>query len=471
MPKPFQLAVGQMSKKAIFKPEHQNCPQVDDKPRYWYLNPLQQPAGVWSGSEQYVDFEIDQNIGVAESIKLRLNVKYNGADVGTGTGPNGANGWYPALPPTPYWISRVEVYVGSDGPVETVYADSVWHETFSFLRDQEQKNVADIYNLNLNDVGGAKDLTAKNWYNPEEYTTANSGLPAGDQPISVISTTQFPSQTTSGYYYISLDATMLSAMRPYVRGFQSKFRIRVYFPSSIVSQYGLKVQGVAGTSAPVFYTAVQPSVSLVQMIVEEQQTDPASLAKLEMAHRAGIVDYTCAIRERFQDSPSILTGLTQNTSFLRAFRNKSAGLVCYLVHSNEANQSLTRRLAFQSWQLLDSRGNKITEILDNDVLTSYIFPSQINSSFPNSAPPDMRTVILLPFAKKFQPVYKDGCSYGNFQLTSLEQLILTPDNGTANTPLPNGEMSSVGSNTIITVVSYSYAHVTCVAGKHSIRYE
>lgn len=454
MPRPVQLAIGAASKKAIFKPEHQSCEPVDDKPRYYYINPLQAPVGIWQGSSQYVDFEIPQEMGVLQSMQLRFQISF----------PDTTPAHLPSLPPTPYWLSRVETYLGSD-LVETVYADTIWHENIAFLREQDAHDVADVYNINIS------DLSPRNLYTPASYAAAVAGTGATvanpNQPGAI-------TQTSSGFYYVSLDCTALKAMKPYVRGFQSKFRVRVYFPTSVVAQLAENTPYAAGPPAvPATFWPNTPSVSFLQVVAEEQQTDPASLARLEAAHKAGVVDYTIAIRERLQDNPSTLVGGQQYTTFLRAFRNKSAGLITYITQPNPSNDQLAQRLAFKSFQLLDSRGNKLTEILDNDFLTSYVFPTQIDSSFPNSANADIRTIVLLPFANAFQPVIEKGCSYGNMQMTSLEQLVLTPDGTQSTTPgtvNPNGETTCVGQN-MITVVSYSYGHITCVAGKHSIRFE
>ena len=56
-------------------------------------------------------------------------------------------------------------------------------------------------------------------------------------------------------------------------------------------------------------------------------------------------------------------------------------------------------------------------------------------------------------------------------MTSLEQLVVVPDSGSQGVRNSNGEMSMVGNATMLTVVAYSYAHITCVAGKHNIRFE
>ena len=464
MPRPVQLAVGASSKRAIYKPEHQSCEPVDDKPRYWYLNPLQPPIGVWQGSQQYVDFELDQQIGVCKSLNLRVNL---GAFTDATHVPN--------LPPTPYWLSRVEVYLGAD-LIETSYADSFWHETVAFLREQQAHDVAPVYNIN------PSDLSPVRRYTQDSYAEAVAGTGATSaDPVSVANNNagaNGPAYTSSGFYYISLGATCLKAMQPYVRGFTSRFKVRIYFPTSLAAQQLQKTAYAPASGStpavPATFWSSQPTLASLQLIAEEELTDPASLARLEAAHKAGVIDYTALVRERLQDNPPTYAPGAPTTTYLRAFRNKSAGLVLYLTKPSASNDSLTQRMAFQSAQLLDSRGNKITEILDSDFLTSVIFPAQVDSSFPNNANPDMRTIALLPFASKFQPCIERGCDYGKLQLTSLEQLNIIPDSGTPGTREPNGELSSTtgtGSPTMLTVVSYSYAHITCVAGKHSVRFE
>lgn len=450
MPRPVQVATGQASKRSIFKPEHQACEPTEDKPRYYYVNPLQAPTGVWAGSQQYVDFELPPELGVLNSANLRMSIQWNGVDAAQ----------LPSMPPTPYWLSRVEVYLGAD-LVSTTYADTIWHETLAFLSEQNARNVADTYNLNL-------DLSPRNYFSPTSYAAATAATPANG--ALTVDADGVVTTTSSGFYYVSLDCTPLKSMKPYVRGFNSRFKFRVYFPSSVIAQYKVNVNGTVST-APTFYTAITPAVASLQLIAEEAQVDASSLARLEAAHKTGVIDYTAIVSERLQDSPPSYVAGQNTTTFLRAFRNRSAALAVYFTRPVPPNDQVTQRLAFSALQLLDSRGNKITEILDNDLLTSKIFPDQINSSYPNSAPADQRTIVVLPFCSNLDDVILRGCNRGGMQLTSLEQLVVTPDSGTANTPLPNGEMSMVGSNTMLTAISYSYAHITCVAGKHNIRFE
>ena len=287
MSKPVQLAVGALSRRAIYKPEHQACEPVDQRPRYWYLNPLQPPVGVWAGSQQYVDFELDQQIGVCKSLNLRL-------DLGAFTD----NTHLPNLPPTPYWLSRVEVYLGAD-LVETVYADSVWHETVAFLREQAAHDIANVYNINESDLSPIRRNTQDSY----AAAVAGTGATAAD-PVSGSAGANGPGFTPSGYYYISLDATCIKACKPYVRGFESKWKVRIYFPTTLSSQLLQNTAYIpANPSAtpptaavPATFYPSQPTLASIQLIAEEEQTDPATIAKLEQAHKAGVIDYTALVR-------------------------------------------------------------------------------------------------------------------------------------------------------------------------------
>ena len=479
MPRPVRHATGGSSNKGIFKPQHQSmCPPTSDRPRLWLLNPLQAPSGLWNGNLTYTDFELDQNIGVAKSFYLQETINFSDPT------------HLPSCPSTWHQLQRVEIYIGSD-LVETVFADSLYHESLAFLREQDAHNVADIHNVRESDLG------QRNMYVP---TTAQ--LTAADQAAGYIGYEESRAgalgpvrmsyninalnegevtQTSSGYYYVNLDNTCLKAMKPYVRGFNAKIKIRCYWNTTWSAQYQVNVLGVApapSATPPVVGTATtfyvsNPSIGSLQLFVEEETTDSASLIALEQAHRAGIVDYTCIVRERLQDNPPNLVGGQQNTTYLRAFRNKACGILPYLTVPNPPADRLQQRLAFASFQLLDQRGNKLTEILSNDILTSKVFPDQIDSSFPNSAQPDIRTIVVVPFSKHMQPALDQGCSNGSFQLTTLEQLVLIPDGTSATvagTVNANGETTSCGVN-MLTVISYSYAHVTVMAGQHSIRFE
>jgi hypothetical protein len=502
MPRPVRHATGASSNRGIFKPEHQSkCPPTEDKPRIFYINPLQQPNGVWAGSIQYTDFEIDQNIGVCQSLNLRNSITFSDP------------AHLPSCSATFYSIQRVEIYFGAD-LVETVFADTLYHESLAFARPQDAINIADVHNVN------EQDLSARNMYFPTTallqayatefglavpatgvgYEEALQGLgnpvlqpQPGVVPASLVLATSSNApvdgqitKTASGFSYVNLDNTCLKAGKFYIKGFNSRIKVRVYWQTSwasqqqLLTQYVAAVPGSAGPpvvpavpAVPATFRSSTPTLASTQLLVEEQTTDAGSLMALEQAHRAGIVDYTIMVRERLQDSPPSFTGGAPNITFLRAFRNKSAGIVFYLTNPNPPADRLQQRLAFATMQLLDSRGNKLTEVLDNDLLTSKVFPDQIDSSFPNSANAQIRTVALLPFSKHFEETYKNGCSMGSYQLTTLEQFVLTVDgtNATqAGTVNPNGETTGAGVN-MLTLISYSYAHITCMGGNHSIRFE
>ncbi len=98
------------------KPSHQLCAESPSQPKYIYVNRATGMPSAWLGSETWVEFEIPHEIRVWQGTTVSFDITTAG-----GVG----------LPPTPFWISRHEVYLGSD-LIETVYANEHYHEVVGF---------------------------------------------------------------------------------------------------------------------------------------------------------------------------------------------------------------------------------------------------------------------------------------------------------------------------------------------------
>lgn len=444
----------------VFKPAHQSCPAVSDRPNYYFVNPLQAATGVWQGSETFVEFEVPQTIGILSGATLQF-ISPSGTAFDSSSNYSGDAGG-PYMPPVPFWCSRIEIYVGAD-LVEVTYAQDLWNELVNYRSLNDVDNYAQL--LNADAQGGFTPTDAK-------------------------------PKSNSGDYFFPVDSTVLRAMKPFVRGFNSRFRYRFYFPPSIAYH----VQG-SGTPDRVTQNVSGTAVASLnggnlRMIFEEQSVDPSVTAELEQAHRTGIVDYTVIVRERQQDiltnSNPLSNPSTTIPLYLRSFRNRSAGIAVYFTDANVPNGDLGLKWQFATIQLLDSLGRKLTEILDTEYVASVINAKQITAPILSNTVPDTsrpavmdgfstQYVSILPFSSAFEKTLRDGCIYGSYPFTALEQLQLQPATGTyaAQTPIAakrsvwdGSAGSELGFATkMVTTTSYSYGHITCSQGMHSFRLE
>lgn len=432
MPRPVKYSVG-ASRREVYKPAQQACPPQEALPRYYYVQPLQNTPNAWQGAQVYADFEVPAQTGVMTEATLRFQVSLAGAS-------SLAN---PQLPSTPFWVDHVEVYIGSD-LVETVWKADIWNEEIAFRSWQE-----------LGQVAVPVPST--------DYSTYNSAL-TGETLTGVLT----ENSSGNGYWFLNIPSCMRSA-KPYVRGFQSRIRFRVYFANTLVLD-----------ASPA--TVKSPTLNECILIVEEAQTDPATIAELERAHKTSTVDYTVLVRNRVQQT--FAGGQISNGNdiqiYLRGFKNKSAGVVIYATDASAFNQSsssaMNDRYESSIYQLLDAQNNKITERLPVEWLETYVFHDAVNSFSPTQFDSSVRTTVIFPFSADFGTTISKGCSYGGFRFTTLEQLVLNYagsfNSSTGSAVLPQGIAGRSNSDTvIITSTTYDYAHITVSGGRHSFRME
>lgn len=432
MPRPVKYTVG-ATRREVYKPAQQSCPPVEALPRYYYVQPLQNTPNAWAGSQVYADFEVPANTGVMTEATLRFQLSFSGS------------GALPSLPSTPFWVDHIEVYIGSD-LVETVWKHDIWNEEIAFRGFQDLLNVA------------VADPTAT-------YSTYNCGL--NGTSLDALTDARDPIvQNSSGneYWFLNIPSCIRSA-KPYVRGFQSRIKFRVYFANTLDLNSG------AGQS---------PVLNECILIVEEASTDPQTIAELEKAHRQSTVDYTVLVRNRVQQT--FAGGQISNGNdiqiYLRGFKNKSAGVVVIATDSSAFNQSssltMNDRYEASIIQLLDAQNNKITERLPIEWLESYVFADSTGSASATQFNAKVRTTVVLPFSADFKTSITKGCSYGGFRFTTLEQLVLNYaglwNSSTGSAVLPQGIAGQVGT-VIITATSYDYGHITVSGGRHSFRME
>jgi hypothetical protein len=336
----------------------------------------------WSGSETFTEFELPQTLGSVEELIVRFQVVVATASV--------------TLPPTPFWVSRTEEYIGND-LIATTYANENWNEGVGFLNPQRVDQLNEALNMTT--------------------AYANSSIATG-----------------TSFFYLPIVGTF-STMKPYVKGFQAKLKIRIYFPSSIIASG-------SGT------------ISLTDAILIAKERVSREDALIAEAHARGVVDYNIIVRERQQENTTF-TANVDSTTYLRGLKNDTAGLLLYVTDQSPTNANLSARTPVESVQLQDQIGNKITEVLRQDFNKPFLWGDNIDSAF-TAAGSGSNHVSIIPFSTQFMKTADTGCDFGNYPLSTLERLIVRPDS------------SNTGAKTI-NVVSYSYGHVVVREGKHYIQ--
>jgi len=397
------VQVQQGRDRAIFKPSHQACKDTPVAPNYVYIQRSTSLPSAWSGSETFTDFELPQTLGVVDQLIVRFQVQVSTSSV--------------VLPPTPFWCSRVEEYIGQD-LLATTYANEQYNESVGFLNTTELEQMATAMNL----AGGSATSTY-----------GNGTIPQG-----------------TNYYYLPLAASAFNTMNPCVAGFTAKLRVRLYFPSSIIA---------SGTG----------TISLTDCYVIARELKNPNIDAVIRAHQHGVVDYNMIVRERQLDQTTLTSGTT-TPLYLRSFKNDSAGLLVYITNQNPSNADLYKRFSIQDVQLLDQVNNRLTEIIRQDFNAPFVWTDAIESPFTtalgvgdegSSSTSHYNHVMVLPFSADFKKTALSGCDYGKYPLSTLEKLQITPDPNTMNG-------TGLGSVAVYTI-SYSYGHVVVRDGKHFIQ--
>ena len=433
---------GKNGNSAIYKPSHQTCDVSSSSPKYVYVNRDGGLPSAWQGTEVYTEFKFPKDFGVIDGLSLAIDVNNSGATAAT-------------LLPTPLWLSRIEVYLGAD-ILETIYAEDQLHETIGFRTHQAFDQINEAVNMT------------------EDYDLAAETLAANAQ---------------AQRFYLPLDGTMISAVRPFVAGYKATWKLRCYFASSI------------------HIGAYVPTLSEVQLIMEQSNLSETEMAALRNAHASSVVDSTFYSRQRQQEVLPLNSSNSAGTPlYLRSFKNNSAGLMVYVSRQNPVNGDRLRLLPVSTLQLQDSMGNKITEVLRGDFLKPFIWANHIDSPYttystelqnPHPSQPSGANVYLIPLSASFQDAVFRGCDFGTRKLTTQEKLMIVPDGSqhsgtfdpdeppsrgyfetapaTYNADLSFGSTGAVNystwQDTQVTAVSYDFGHLLVANGEHFVSYE
>jgi hypothetical protein len=447
-----QVRQGKKGERSIFKPGHQLCDSDYAAPKYVYVNRDGGLPSAFNGSESWTEFKFPKDFGVVAGLVVAFDI-------------NNTTAFPATVLPTPLWISRLEIYLGQD-LIETVYADDQLHETVGFRTYQNYDQINETINMS------------------ENYDLVPETVPANAQ---------------SQRWYLPLDGTLISSVRPYVAGYNATWRIRLYFATSIhIGSYGV--------SAPI-------SLGEVQLVMEQADLSPAEKQKVASAHKYGVVDSQFYSRQRQQEVlPMTASNSAGTPLYLRSFKNQSAGLLVYTTVQSAQNADRLRLLPLSTIQLQDAMGNKITEILRGDFLKPYTWGDHVDSPYttysqngftsdgvsePNPCQPRGANLYLLPFSSSFQDSVVRGCDFGTFQMTTQEKLMIVPDgsqmagaSGTdggippswgyfqttppvyaSNLSISTAGVTGVGwQDTMTTVISYDLGHLVVSNGDHYVSY-
>ena len=385
------------SGRTIYKPSHQACKDTPVAPNYVYVQRTTALPSAWQGSETFAEFEIPQSLGVVDQFIVRFQVTVATAST--------------TLPNTPFWVSRIEEYIGND-LLATTYANDQYNETVGFMNAGELLQMGQLMNMGIS-------------ANTEAY---------GPQALSV----------GTWYYYLPLTASAFQTMKPCVAGFNAKLRVRLYFPATIISSG-------SGT------------VSLGDCLLIARELKNPNLEAVVRAHQKGVVDYSLIVRERQQDQVTLTSGQT-TPFYLRSFKNDSAGVLVYVTPQAPTNAFLHQRFSIQDLQLLDQTNNRLTEVIRED-FNLFMWNDSIESPFTaaagvgdpgNAGNNQFNHISIIPFSADFKKTTETGCDYGKYPFSTLEKMQITANS------------QSAGSVTVNTT-SYSYGHVVVREGKHYIQ--
>ena len=383
--------------RTVYKPSHQACKDTPVAPNYVYVQRTTALPSAWQGSETFAEFEIPQSLGVVDQFIVRFQVTVATAST--------------TLPNTPFWVSRIEEYIGND-LLATTYANDQYNETVGFMNAGELLQMGQLMNMGIS-------------ANTEAY---------GPQALSV----------GTWYYYLPLTASAFQTMKPCVAGFNAKLRVRLYFPATIISSG-------SGT------------VSLGDCLLIARELKNPNLDAVVRAHQKGVVDYSLIVRERQQDQVTLTSGQT-TPFYLRSFKNDSAGVLVYVTPQAPTNAFLHQRFSIQDLQLLDQTNNRLTEVIRED-FNLFMWNDSIESPFTaaagvgdpgNAGNNQFNHISIIPFSADFKKTTETGCDYGKYPFSTLEKMQITANS------------QSAGSVTVNTT-SYSYGHVVVREGKHYIQ--
>lgn len=344
-----------------------------------------------------VDFVLPRTIGKVIDLVLQIDVSVSGESSAV-------------LPPTPYWFERLETSIGGSAPIETVNKDELFMETLMYLPVQDFQTLSPTVNINSDGSFKTQALT-------------------------------------SGRYFLPLWANCLMTSQPYLRGFNSEWKLRF----------------ILSNLQPTLSGSGNVQITGLRLLITEAQLPPYVEARLAQKHSQGIT-YNTINRVRHLDTKAITAA--DNEFTLTTFGNESAGLLCYIrAADNQGDYSkLGKRAKVSYINLRDAQGNPYYATnLDGAFNLYYLSPWSVAKE-----PLEANTCsynYLLPFSAHVGAVLESGKDLGAYQMSGKEKAVLTLTSAdvTAMT-------DAVGSNPNFVAISYDYIRIKVKNGKASVLY-
>jgi hypothetical protein len=349
-----------------------------------------------------VDFVLPRTLGKVLDMVLQIDVTVS-------------NGATTQLPPTPYWFERLETSIGGSAPIETVNKDELFMESLMFLNVQDFQTVAPTVNMNADGTFNASALT-------------------------------------SGRYFLPLWANCLNTAQPYLKGFNSEWKLRFVLSNNQPSTFvGSGTVTVTGLRLMIIEATLAPEVEL----------------RLAKQHQVGIT-YNTVNRVRHVDTKAITAA--DNEFTLTTFGNESAGMLFYIrAADNSGDYSKVGKRAAASYvNMRDAQGNPYYATnLDSQFNLAYLQPWSIAKE-PIQGLGTVNTSLynyLVPFSAHLGAVLEDGRDLGAYQLSGREKAVMTLTSSDVT-----NMTSAVGSNPNFVAVSYDYIRIVVKNGQFKVLY-
>lgn len=348
-----------------------------------------------------VDFVLPRTLGKVLECVLQIDVTVNSGSA--------------VLPPTPYWFERLETSIGGSAPIETVNKDELYMESLMFLTTQEFQTISPTVNIN----------------------------PDGSFVTTAL---------TTGRYFLPVWANVMSTAQPYLKGFNSEWKLRFVLSNNQPT--------VSGTGSV--------SITGLRLMIIEATLAPEVEMRLARQHQLGIT-YESINRVRHVDTKAITA--SDNEFTLTTFGNESAGMLFYIRAADNSGDysKLGKRAGASYINMRDSQGNPyFATNLDNQFNLAYYQPWSINKE-PVQGLGSTNTCLynyLVPFSAHLGQVLEDGRDLGAYQLSGREKAVLslTSADVTAMSTL----MASNVPNFV--AVSYDYIRIAVKNGQFKVLY-
>lgn len=353
----------------------------------------------WQSSGTFLDFLIPPAIGVLSDVNLRFDINNTGSAQ--------------VAPSTPYWVSQIEVYVGTQ-QVEVLYPNDIQNETIGFKNKDELDATNEVLNANT------------------DYVTTDQQIPAG-----------------TSTYYLPFNNCLTEA-RLYVNGVTEDVYYRVYFPANV------------------FPSNIKLSSATLQ-VTEDVGAD-ADRARHKHAHDKGII-YNTVVRQRMNLGFKKADATSDMTIDLTGLSGNSAGFIVYagpavvpgtgtspdpFNHTGPqvpTNTLLNKRYPLKTIELNNQMGQKITEQLKGPSLIAFTWWTHVGTSYPARVG---TYTYLVPFASHFRSAVEEGNNYGYLKMDNTNRLVINA---------PFADPTNTSESWSITITNYIYNQLVFQNGK------